>query len=120
VPGRAVTLICQRLHRVERLARLGAEEGGKSIDGDYQVPATSLLGIAVAGEAGLYGCEVEGFVLIETGIGTQLVRPVCDIGESPSAQKERHLGLRSRRQVALRYLRDDAVPGGSPGMRGRG
>jgi hypothetical protein len=63
---------------------------------------------------------VEGFVLIEAGVGAQFVRPVRNIGERSAAKKARHLGLRDGRQVALRYFRNDAVAGGAPGMRGRG
>ena len=90
------------------------------VDGDYQVAARSLLRVAVAGDAVRNGGEVEGLVLIETEVGAQFVGPVGDIGERPAAKKARHLGLCGGRQVALRYLRDDAVASGSPRMRGRG
>ena len=63
---------------------------------------------------------MERLVLIKTRVGPQFVGPVRDVGESSAVQKLRRPGLRSGRQVTLRYLSDDAVTGGTPRMRGRG
>src|SRR5688500_319648 len=109
-----IGLICERLHCVKRLPRIGAEKSGKGVDSDDQIAAPSLLPVTVAGQAVLNSSEVKGLVLIKARIGPQIVGPVRELGEGADIKKVTPLRLRSGRQITLCYLRDDAMARRSP------